>query len=194
MLKFNYNAPTTLTFSFVALAAYIMGIATSGQSTMLFFSLHGDASFFNATTYFLIFSHAIGHASWDHLLGNFSFILLLGPILEEKYGSINILFMCIATAALTGIANIILFHNGVLGASGVVFMFILLSSLANIQSGRIPLTFVLIVFLFLGKELYNGFFSDNISQFSHIFGGICGSVFGFILNKPHSPSSLVQND
>jgi membrane associated rhomboid family serine protease len=67
-----------------------------------------------------------------------------------------------------------------MGASGVVFMMILLSSFTNFSHGEIPLTFILVLILYLGVQLYNSFGSDNISQFAHIIGGLCGSFFGFL--------------
>jgi rhomboid protease GluP len=62
-------------------------------------------------------------------------------------------------------------------------MLILLSSFTNIRAGEIPLTFILIVVLFLTKEVTTAFAQDNISQFAHIIGGICGSFFGFLLTR-----------
>jgi membrane associated rhomboid family serine protease len=59
-------------------------------------------------------------------------------------------------------------------------MLILLSSFANIKSGHIPLTFIIIVVLFLGKEFLASLKPDTISQFAHIMGGICGGMFGFL--------------
>ena len=71
-----------------------------------------------------------------------------------------------------------------LGASGVVFMMIVLSSLAGAQEGRIPLTLILVVIFYIGGEVINGVFQqDNISQMAHIIGGLCGAVIGFILEK-----------
>ncbi|MEO1653978.1 MAG: rhomboid family intramembrane serine protease, partial [Bacteroidota bacterium] len=76
-----------------------------------------------------------------------------------------------------------LFNNALLGASGVVFMMILLVSFANARKGTIPLTFILIALLFLGKEIYSALFThDNISQFAHIIGGLCGGVFGYVIS------------
>jgi rhomboid protease GluP len=37
--------------------------------------------------------------------------------------------------------------------------------------------------LFLVKEVSSAFAQDNISQFAHIIGGICGSFFGFLLTR-----------
>nr|HMP30396.1 rhomboid family intramembrane serine protease [Saprospiraceae bacterium] len=133
----------------------------------------------NPISIFTLFSHVLGHANWGHLLGNMTFILLVGPIVEEKYGSKRLLTMILLTALVTGILNILFFNTGLLGASGVVFMLILLSSFTNVRAGEVPITFILVALLFLGKEIMESLQNDNISQFAHVIGGICGSFFGF---------------
>ena len=115
-------------------------------------------------------------------------ILLLGPLLEEKYGSGPLLLMMLVTAVITGILNTFLFTSGLLGASGIVFMFILLSSFSGIREGEIPLTFVMIAVLYFGQELIMSFQNDNVSQFGHILGGLAGSLFGYNT----SPSNKIE--
>ena len=73
-----------------------------------------------------------------------------------------------------------------MGASGIVFMMIILGSFTNIQSGQIPITFILVILIYLSKEVVSAFETDSISQFAHIVGGILGSLFGFALNKRRS--------
>ena len=94
-------------------------------------------------------------------------------MLEEKYGSKNLLSMMLVTAISSAVLNLIFFNVNVLGASGIVFMLILLSSFTGFQRGNIPLTFVLVFILYIGREVVDSFEADNISQFGHIFGGIC---------------------
>ena len=178
-MKIHYNAPVILTFTLAALAARLLGSMTDEATTYFFFTLQPDASLFNPMTWIRMFTHIIGHADWNHLLGNFSLILLIGPLLEEKYGSKSMAFMITTTAVVTALLHTFFFTGGLLGASGIVFMLILLGSFANIKQGHIPLTFILIVILYLGKEFIYSFSYDNISQFAHIIGGIVGSGFGF---------------
>lgn len=178
-MKIHYNAPVILTFALISTAVTIVGSVTGNNFTQLFFSVSPDMSFLNPITYFRLFSHIAGHANWDHLVGNFSLILLIGPLLEEKYSSPLMFVMIMTTALVTGLLNIFLFNTGLYGASGIVFMLILLSSFANLRSGHIPLTFIIVVCLFLGKEVVSAFQNDNISQFAHIIGGVCGSFFGY---------------
>lgn len=178
-MKIHYNSPVILTFTIAALFARILG-SLSGEVTMTFFVLQPDASIFNPLSWLRLFTHVLGHADWNHLIGNFSLILLIGPLLEEKYGSKSMALMIITTAFVTGMLHLFFFTGGLLGASGIVFMLILLGSFANIKQGHIPLTFILIVILYLGKEFFYSFSYDNISQFAHIIGGIVGSGFGFL--------------
>jgi membrane associated rhomboid family serine protease len=58
-------------------------------------------------------------------------------------------------------------------------MMILLASFTNFTAGEIPLTFILVLVLYLGREIFNSFNSNNISEFAHIVGGFVGSLFGF---------------
>lgn len=129
-----------------------------------------------------LITHILGHADWNHLVGNFTLILIIGPILEEKYGSNRLLVMILLTALVTGLINGIFFNTGLVGASGIAFMVILLSSVDN-QNKGIPLTFIIVAMLFIGKEMFNALSPDNVSQFSHIMGGFCGAGFGFIMRK-----------
>ena len=71
-----------------------------------------------------------------------------------------------------------------LGASGVVFAFILLSSFVGFKEGKIPFTFILVALLYIGEQIYQGFFvQDNISNLTHILGGIVGALLGYVMNK-----------
>ncbi len=178
-MKIHYNSPVILTFTIAAFVARILGDISADTLTRMFFVLQSNASLFNPLSYLRIFTHVLGHANWEHFVGNFSLILLIGPLLEEKHGSRKMAIMIFTTAVVTGLLHLLIFPGGLLGASGIVFMLILLGSFSNIKQGHIPLTFILIVILYLGKELYYSFRQDNISQFAHIIGGLVGSGFGF---------------
>ncbi|MEE8590360.1 MAG: rhomboid family intramembrane serine protease [Spirochaetia bacterium] len=186
-MRIRYNAPVILTFTLLSTGILIINQVVGGFTEAFFVSY---PTFNGSILDFLrLFTHVAGHRNWLHLMSNFSFILLIGPVLEEKHRSGALLVMLMVTALVTGILNIIFFSTGLMGASGIVFMLILLSSFTNIRSGEIPLTFVLIVVLFLAKEFINAFAEDNISQFAHIIGGICGSLFGFIFTRAKRPAS-----
>ncbi len=183
-LHITFNAPAILGFTAVCLAAQILNILTGGWSNIAVFSVY-RSSLLDPLTYIRCFCHVFGHSGWDHLLNNMMYILILGPMLEEKYGSRNVIMVMAVTAMVTGIINPLLFPNvRLLGASGIVFAFILLSSITATEDGGIPVTFILVAALYLGMQIYQGIFTkDNVSQLTHIIGGIVGSVLGFAMNR-----------
>ena len=179
--KIHYNAPVTLTFAFLSLAVLLLGQITGNLTTRLLFSV-GQGSPTDILFYVRLFGHVLGHSGWQHYISNFLLILLLGPLMEERYGSRTLLLMILGTALATGIVHVVLFNTTVLGASGVVFMLIMLSAFVNTREDKIPLTVLLVAAAYIGQEVYTGIFAnDNISQFSHIAGGICGCIFGITL-------------
>lgn len=182
--KVSFNAPVTLTFVIVCFAALILNYITSGFTNDLLFSVY-RSSLLSPFTLLRFFGHVIGHADWSHLMGNMMLILILGPLLEEKYGSPNLLLVILLTAFATGLASFIFFPNiQLLGASGVVFALILLSSFTSLEEGSIPLTFILVAVVYIGEQIYQGIvIEDDVSNFTHILGGICGAILGYQLNK-----------
>jgi len=180
-MHIKYNSPTVLTYAFISAVVLVLSQTLLPSLTTTLFMVPGKYQFNprDILNWIRVFTHVIGHANWNHLISNFSFILLIGPILEETYGSLSLLFMIAVTAFVTGILNAFLLPTALLGASGVVFMMILLASFTNFKQGEIPLTFILVLTLYLGREIFNSFTSNNISEFAHIVGGFCGSLFGF---------------
>jgi GlpG protein len=143
--------------------------------------------------YFSIFGQTLGHANVEHLIGNLSFILLLGPVVEKKFGSKLLLLMMLTTAITTAIIHILFFNTYLLGASGIVFMLIILTSLVDIKNKEIPLTFILVAFIFVGKEVLGTFNNDNISHTAHIIGGAVGAFFGFLLAGKSKQNKTTAN-
>jgi len=183
-LKIHYNAPVVLTFALLSLGVLLLGIATDGWTTQKFFCVYRSA-LTDVLTYVRLFGHVLGHADYSHYIGNMMFLLVIGPPLEEKYGSRRLLRAIAITAVVSGAAQMLLFPNtALLGASGIVFMMIVLSSLSGMRQGSIPLTLILVAALYLGGEVMDAVaVRDNVSQFTHIVGGLCGGALGFVMGK-----------
>ncbi len=178
----NYNAPVILSFFFICLGAYILGKITKGKSTNLLFCTRHE-SILNPLTWIRMFTHIIGHSNWAHFRNNFLTILLIGPMIEEKYGSINLLVMILITAAVTGILNYLFSKYSLLGASGIVYMLIILGSFVNIQVGKIPITLILIFLFYIVDEVSGLVFKkhDGISHSGHLIGAIIGCIYGICI-------------
>lgn len=176
---FHYNSVLILTFFFTSFVVLILKYITLGASNELLFSSY-KSSLLNPLTYVRLFTHILGHSDWKHFSNNFLYILLIGPMIEEKYGTLNLLVMILITAAVIGIINNIVSDKRILGASGIVFMLIMMSSFVNIQEGKIPITLILIFLFYIVNEIIEGIFKkDDISHFGHIIGAVCGCLFGF---------------
>ncbi|SFB10706.1 GlpG protein [Acetitomaculum ruminis DSM 5522] len=181
--KISINSPVILGFTFLCFLAMIIDQLSRGMANQFLFSVY-RSSLTDPLAYIRIFLHVIGHSGWDHFSGNITLILLIGPLLEEKYGALNLVLVMILTALLTGIINILIFPNvALIGASGIVYALIVLSSFTG-EKDRIPLTFILVFVIYIGAQVYDGIFiQDNISNLTHIVGGLIGGGFGFLFNK-----------
>ncbi|MBO4290761.1 MAG: rhomboid family intramembrane serine protease [Lachnospiraceae bacterium] len=187
--KITFNSAAVLGFSLICLIATLLGIATKGALTEKFFMTY-HSRWTDPLTYLRFVTHVFGHASWEHFIANVSYILLLGPLLEEKYGTKTLIQMIAITAVITAVINYIFFpHIALCGSSGVVFAFILLASFTSFRQGEIPLTFILVAVIYLGYQVAQGLtVKDNISNMAHIIGGIVGAVIGYLLNQKKGKS------
>ncbi len=183
-IRLQYNAPVVLSFALISLGALILGKITNGATTLKFFSVYRSslADFFTYPRFFL---HVLGHGSYAHYIGNMMLILVVGPPLEEKYGSRSLLWAIAVTALVSGLVQWLFFpRTALLGASGIVFMMIVMSSLAGMKDGSIPITLLLVLVLYIGREIVDGVvLADNVSQLTHVIGGICGAVMGMNLRS-----------
>ena len=179
-IEFDYNSKVILTYLFLSLGACFLNFITHGKSNKLLFTSY-RSSIFNPLTYIRLFTHSIGHKDLNHLIHNFLFILLVGPMIEEKYGSINLIVMFLLTSLVIGLFNSIFSNYVITGASGNVYMLIVLSSFSNITEGKIPLTLVLILIFYVISELRDSIIDNksNIYHGGHLLGALCGIAFGF---------------
>ena len=140
MKKFpiHYNAPVTVSFSLLSLLALGLNILTGGAANKLVFSVY-RCPLRDILAYPRFFLHVLGHSGYSHYISNMLLLLVIGPAMEEKYGSRRILLFIVITAFVTGLAQFLCFPgSALLGASGVVFMLIMLSSLSGVRDGAIP--------------------------------------------------------
>ena len=180
--KIGLNSPVVLGFTAICLLSQLLRLILPAQTYSAIFSVY--RSDFSLLWIMRLFTHVFGHSSWEHLIGNMMYFLVLGPMLEEKYGSLRLIVIITVAAVVTGLFNLLFFAGtSTLGASGVVFAFILLSSITMREGGTIPLTFLLVALLYIGQQLLQVFQKDNISQLSHIVGGAVGTVAGFMLSS-----------
>ena len=183
-LRLQYNSPVVLTFALISLVVLALDRLTGGWTTLNLFCVY-RAPLSHPLTYVRMIAHVLGHAGYTHYLSNMMLLLVVGPPLEEKYGSRRLLVCILITALVSGLAQFLLFpSSALLGASGIVFMMIVLSSLAGMREGAIPLTLILVVLLYLGGEAVTALtVEDSVSHLTHIIGGVCGAALGFAMGR-----------
>lgn len=188
-IKVEYDSPVILTMAILSFAALIINELTNGAANAAVFSISRES--FGSPMFFVrIVCHVLGHANFAHFFGNMSLLLIIGPQVERRYGSADILVSIIFTAVVSGGAHCLFSADkALLGASGIVFMCIFLSTVENIGDGKLSLTFVFVAAIYFGQAIYEGIFSsDNVSQLAHIIGGLCGIACGYIMRRrPRRP-------
>ena len=99
-MKITFNAPVVLGFTVAAAAVMLLSETIFPGLNTIYFASTGYFDWGRVADYFRLFSHILGHQNWAHLMGNFSIILLIGPILEEKYGSKKLLLMILNSSTI----------------------------------------------------------------------------------------------
>lgn len=178
---FSFNSIVILSYFFICLVVVFLNFLSHDKINDFFLFRRG--SLLNPMTYFRLVLSGICHSNWAHFRNNFITILLIGPLLEEKYGSLNLLYMLIITTVVSSLVHLFIYDSGAIGASDNVYMLIVLCSIVNISDGKIPITLILIILFYVVDEVIKQFSKkkDNISHDSHIVGAICGFIFGYFV-------------
>lgn len=179
-----YNSPVILTFALLSLAALALGRLTDGWTTQNLFCVF-RSPLTDLLTYPRFFLHVLGHGDFSAYCANIVIMLAVGPTVEERFGSRRLLLAILVTALVTGLVLWFFFPTtALMGASGVVFMLIVLASFAGVHGGTIPLTLILVLVLYLGGEIVQAVTGTaGLQQLTHIAGGVVGVVFGFLSSR-----------
>ena len=178
---FSYNSVVIISYFLVCLIILILNALSKGGVNKFLTMKKG--SIINPMTYIRLITSGLCHSNWTHFRNNFLFILLIGPMLEEKYGSLNLLIMITLTTLICSIVHTIFYKTSAIGASDNVYMLVVLCSIVNTTQGKIPITLLLIIIFYVADEIIKQIFknNDNISHDSHIIGAIMGFVFGYFI-------------
>ena len=200
-LHVTFNAPVTLIFAFLCVVFFALdAFWLKGKILEHALTCHGKIgsavafNFKNPFDYVRILTHVFGNTSWTELFINLAYILLLGPTLEERYGSPITALTMVMAALVTGVLNVCFFSATLTGSETIVLLMVLLASVASIDKGELPLTFFFVFILYCAYEMYStvkstptyqkgflSFLSINVPLFIDLAGGVCGSLFGFLV-------------
>ena len=179
-----YNAPVTLTFALLSRLALALNELTDGWKTQNLFCFF-KSSFSDYLTYPRAVLHVLGNTSLTTCTGNIIVLLVVGPAAEERFGSAKVFFAVLLTALAGAAIMWFLFPEAtIMGASGVLFCMMMLTSFASVRRGAIPITLILVIILYLGSEVLQALTGTaGLPELTHIAGGVVGLVLGLAFSR-----------
>ena len=193
-LKVAYDAPVTLTFVILCVFFFILNtfvIKNGGLGKILASptSAAGSAAFIvkEPLSYLrlllYIFGSEMGQAVSASsgaavLFTNLILIMLLGPAMEERYGSVIIGIMIFVSALFSGVLNACFCEVSLVGSVPVVSMMIFLNAFMSFSKKKFPLSFAAVMILFVVLQIFSG--AGAVRIIICIAGGLCGSLFAFL--------------
>ncbi len=142
-------------------------------------------------------SPVLVHASLLHLAFNMYFLYLVGPLVEQVYGSARFLLLYVLTAATASLASFVLGSGPSVGASGALFGLcgvllvgrVLHRPVLRGQQRAImsQIGFLVVINLVLGFGMNT--FGGNIDNFAHL-GGLAGGLWLGLLIPPTGAAEL----
>lgn len=114
------------------------------------------------------------------LVLNMLLIVLLGPEMEQKYGSVIIGIMILISALFSGVLNVCFCSQPIQGCLSVIFMLAFLNVFYAIVQNKLTVSSIIVFVLVFVYEFFQK--SDNgvIGILISICGGLCGSLIAFL--------------
>ncbi len=184
-LKVSYDAPVTLTFVIICAILFLLStfaIKNGALNKILASptSTAGALPFIvsQPISYLRLLLYIFGAGEGAVLITNLILIMLLGPAMEERYGSVIIGIMIFVSALFSGVLNACFCSESLVGAVPVVSMMIFLNAFMSFSKKKFPLSFAAVMILFVMLEVFSG--AGAIRIIICIAGGLCGSLFAFL--------------
>lgn len=188
-VRITFNAPVILITALMSLVILLFDQLTGHGMAQSFFAT-GTGSFLDLWTWFRLFFHWLYHASVGGFLNNITLFLILGPVLEKRYGSRAILLVILCTALLSGLGNRWLSSDLLQGMASVDVAFSILMAMSMCRPKEIPLSLILVILAYVGMELYAAMTAFQLATtLSHVSGGLTGFLFGLLLLKRPAKSA-----
>lgn len=181
-LKFSYDAPVSQSFVLISLVIFILDFFVLNlklnQNYLLtptpVFSIRDPLVILRTIIYIF------GETDKVYLFTNLLFIILIGPVMEERYGSVIIGIMFFVAAFVTGSMSACFCKVAYRGCSSVVFMLLLLNAMMFFTKKTISATSITMVVLFICREFFIANPNGVVGTLIILAGGLAGSLFAFI--------------
>lgn len=187
-LRVSYDAPVTLTFVIISTIIFLLSffLAKAGKADGLVKIFTSPTAQTGALpfivkqplSYLRLLVYIFGTDQANALFTNLILIMLLGPAMEERYGSVIIGIMIFVSALFSGVLNACFCESSLVGAVPVVSMMIFLNAFMSFSKKKFPLSFAAVMIFFIVIQVFSG--AGAIRIIICIAGGLCGSLFAFL--------------
>ncbi|BDC94281.1 rhomboid family intramembrane serine protease [Treponema bryantii] len=184
-LKVSYDAPVTLSFVIICAVLFLLNsfAIKNGSMEKILASPTTQAGVLpfivkQPLSYIRLLLYIFGAGDGSVLITNLILIMLLGPAMEERYGSVIIGIMIFVSALFAGVLNACFCVESLQGAVPVVCMMIFLNAFMSFSKKTFPLSFAAVIILFIFLEIFTG--AGAVKIIICIAGGLCGSLFAFL--------------
>ena len=143
----------------------------------------GNVAAFNyqsVADYFRIFLYPFGFSSWNQMTANLVFILLLCPRVEQSFGKLFTFLLILLSVVFAGVICVCFSNSVIYGTSGIVCMLLILAIYVSIDKRQIPLSFLLLAFIYFAREIISIIDTNTIEVFCHFAGSLAGSFVGIL--------------
>jgi rhomboid protease GluP len=144
----TFNCPITLAFLVVV---FIVQLAFQTNFSDLFhnlFSVSKPFEWANSSSYLSLLLFVFSDdGKWQNISNPLLLIVLIGPIVEERVGPIQLVVAGIATTLITSLLHAILFSSNLYGPTCLAYMLVFMASYVNVRKGHAPLSFILVLVL-----------------------------------------------
>lgn len=192
-----YNAKAVITFVLLSVVIMLLDMVAKHKIIPVIFTSPSKASFNfkNVLDYVRLLTHVFSHNAWIPFFVNGIAILLMGPALEERYGTLVLCLMIFASALVTGVLTATLSPEATNGASCIVLMMIILLAINGIIKRNLDFSVIVVCALYLAYLCYtvqksasaitegnafSVFLQKNVPVLIHLAGAIVGSLFAFL--------------
>ena len=197
-LKFSYDAPVTLSFVIICALLFLLNtlVIKNGALGKILASPTTQAGALpfivkQPVSYLRLLLYIFGSGEVNNFITYILIVLLLGPAMEERYGSVIIGIMIFVAALFSGVLNACFCVESLTGPVPVVCMMIFLTAFMSFSNKTVPITFLATIIFFVYFSITSGI--GAVRLIICIAGGLCGSLFAF-LTSPKAKSAKKKSD
>jgi rhomboid protease GluP len=132
--NFRWNSPVILAFCVIVFFVHLAYQTTLYYSVSSTFSVPQNFDWRNPAHYLSLFLYIFGdNGRWDQISTPMLLIVIVGPITEERLGSIQLAFVILITSFIVGLVDVTLFRGGLFGPLCIAYLLIFLATFVNVK-------------------------------------------------------------